>query len=64
MCLAASLYGYLLASLAMWQRVALGVASILLIKPGIITDGIGLVLLAVVGGMQWFASRRAVPSGA
>jgi TRAP transporter 4TM/12TM fusion protein len=64
MCLAASLYGYLLATLALWQRVALAVASILLIKPGLITDGIGLALLAAVGGMQWFASRRAVPSRA
>jgi TRAP-type uncharacterized transport system fused permease subunit len=64
MCLAASLYGYLLATLAPWQRAALAVASILLIKPGLITDGVGLALLAVVGGMQWLASRRAVPSGA
>jgi TRAP transporter 4TM/12TM fusion protein len=64
MCLAASLYGYLLATLALWQRAALAVASILLIKPGLLTDGIGLALLAVVAGMQWFASRRAVPSGA
>jgi TRAP transporter 4TM/12TM fusion protein len=64
MCLAASLYGYLLSTLALWQRAALAVGSILLIKPGLVTDGIGLALLAVVGGMQWFASRRAVPSGA
>ena len=64
MCLAASLYGYLLAPLAIWQRLALGAAAFLLIKPGLITDGMGLALLAVVAGMQWFASRRAVPSGA
>jgi TRAP transporter 4TM/12TM fusion protein len=64
MCLASSLYGYLLATLAVWQRLALAVAAFLLIKPGIVTDVVGLGLLAVVAGMQWAALRRPAPSSA
>ncbi|HQY46035.1 MAG TPA: TRAP transporter fused permease subunit, partial [Usitatibacteraceae bacterium] len=64
MCLAASLYGYLLAPLALWQRLALAAGAILLIKPGIVTDSIGLALLLVVGAMQWAAARRSLPGGA
>ncbi len=64
MCLAAALYGYLLAPLAPWQRVALAAAAFLLIKPGIVTDAMGLGLLGVVAAMQWAASRRAVPDRA
>ena len=58
MALAAALYGYLLAPLAMWQRVALGVSAILLIKPGLVTDALGLGILAVIAGLQWMATRR------
>ena len=58
MALAASLYGYLLAPLALWQRVALGAAAFLLIKPGIVTDVMGLGILGLVAALQWFASRR------
>lgn len=64
MCLAASLYGYLLAPLALWQRLALAAGAILLIKPGIVTDSVGLAMLLLVGGMQWAAARRSVPGGA
>ena len=64
MCLASSLYGYLLATLAVWQRLALAAAAFLLIKPGIVTDVVGLGLLAVVAGMQWAALRRPAPSSA
>jgi TRAP-type uncharacterized transport system fused permease subunit len=59
MCLAASLYGYLLAPLALWQRLALAAAAFLLIKPGIVTDVIGLGLLGLVACLQWTVSRRA-----
>ena len=58
MCLAASLYGYLLAPLAAWQRLALGAAAFLLIKPGIVTDAMGLGLLGLVALVQWSVSRR------
>jgi TRAP transporter 4TM/12TM fusion protein len=48
MTLAASLHGYLLATLSMWQRLVLFVAAILLIAPELISSIVGIVLLAVV----------------
>jgi len=61
MSLAACLYGYLLAPLALWQRAMLGVAAMLLIKPGIVTDAAGLGLLGVVVLLQFATLRRAAP---
>jgi len=46
--LAAGLFGYLLRPASMWQRALLVCAALLLIKPGWITDLIGLALAAVV----------------
>ena len=43
----------------MWQRALLFIAALCLIKPGLITDVIGLALLALVAGVQVFAQRRA-----
>jgi len=57
--LAASLFGWLLAQASMWQRVLLLVAAMCLIKPGLVTDAVGLGLLAVVIGTQWLQLRRA-----
>jgi TRAP transporter 4TM/12TM fusion protein len=57
MTLAASLHGYLLAALAMWQRVALFIAAILLIAPELISSIFGLVLLAAVAINQDLLSR-------
>jgi TRAP transporter 4TM/12TM fusion protein len=57
MALAASMYGYLLAPLALWQRGALVAAAFLLIKPGLVTDSIGLALLGIVASSQWLARR-------
>ena len=51
-CLAASLQGSLLREAKPWERVALFAAALLLIKPGLITDAIGLALLALVLGVQ------------
>ena len=48
MCLAAGLQGYLLREARWWERVVLVAAALLLIKPGYISDAIGLVLLAGV----------------
>ena len=48
MCLAAGLQGYLLREAQWWERAVLVVAALLLIKPGYISDAIGLVLLATV----------------
>ncbi|TAN54627.1 MAG: TRAP transporter fused permease subunit [Betaproteobacteria bacterium] len=57
-CLAASLFGWLITLAAPWHRVLLFVAALCLIKPGWITDLIGLCLLAVVAAAQ-LATRRA-----
>jgi len=51
-CLAASLFGWLLTLAAAWQRALLFIAALLLIKPGLVTDAVGLGLLAVVAGVQ------------
>ena len=52
MCLAAGLQGYLLREARWWERILLVIAAILLIKPGYISDAIGLVLLALVFVVQ------------
>jgi TRAP transporter 4TM/12TM fusion protein len=56
-CLAASLFGWLFTLAAMWQRVLLFVAALCLIKPGLVTDAIGLGLLVLVAAAQ-LAGRR------
>ena len=48
MCLAAGLHGYLVRDARAWERVFLLGAAVLLIKPGFVTDSIGLALLACV----------------
>jgi TRAP transporter 4TM/12TM fusion protein len=58
-CLAASLFGWLFTFALAWHRVLLFIAALCLIKPGLITDAIGLALLAVVAAAQLVARRRA-----
>jgi TRAP transporter 4TM/12TM fusion protein len=58
-CLAGSLFGWLFTLATAWQRVLLFIAALCLIKPGLITDAIGLGLLAVVCAAQLVARRRA-----
>jgi TRAP transporter 4TM/12TM fusion protein len=58
-CLAAGFFGWLVTYAFMWQRVLLVVAALCLIKPGLITDTVGLLLLAVVAGVQLATRRRA-----
>jgi TRAP-type uncharacterized transport system fused permease subunit len=57
-CLAASLFGWLFTLASLWQRLLLFVAALCLIKPGLITDTIGLALLAVVAAAQLYVRRR------
>jgi TRAP transporter 4TM/12TM fusion protein len=59
-CLAGSLFGWFFTYALMWQRVLLFIAALCLIKPGLITDAIGIVLLAVVSAVQLIARRRVV----
>jgi len=54
-CLAAGLMGYLRAPLVWWERAALVAAALLLIKPGYISDAIGL---AVLGLLLLLHARR------
>jgi TRAP transporter 4TM/12TM fusion protein len=62
--LAGGLFGWLLGFASAWQRGLLIVAALCLIKPGLYTDMIGLVLLALVGAAQLMERRRAAESGA
>jgi TRAP transporter 4TM/12TM fusion protein len=55
--LSAGLFGYLLRPASAWQRAALVVAALLLIKPGWITDLAGAALAIVVVGAQLAAAR-------
>ncbi len=57
--LAASVQGWLLARCAVWERIALGIAAVSLIKPGLYTDLTGLVLLILVLTPQWVRRRKA-----
>jgi TRAP-type uncharacterized transport system fused permease subunit len=63
-CLAASLFGWLFTLATAWQRVLLFIAALCLIKPGLITDAIGLTLLGLVSAAQLMARRRAATSPA
>ena len=56
--LAAGLFGYLLRPATPWQRAVLIIAALLLIKPGWMSDLIGLALAALIGGVQLASSRR------
>ncbi len=59
-CLAASLHGYFLAATPWWQRLVLVAAAFVLIYPGLLTDGIGVGLVALVVAMQML--RPATPA--
>jgi TRAP transporter 4TM/12TM fusion protein len=64
MCLAAGLHGYLLDTARLWERLVLVAAAFLLIKPGWITDLIGLALLAVVVASHLARKKAAAPATA
>jgi TRAP transporter 4TM/12TM fusion protein len=57
-CLAAGMFGWLVTLASMWQRAMLVAAALCLIKPGLITDSIGLGLLGAVLAAQLLARRR------
>jgi TRAP transporter 4TM/12TM fusion protein len=62
-CLAASLFGWLLSLALVWHRVLLFIAALCLIKPGLLTDLIGFAFLAVVAGAQLLQMKAAAPAG-
>jgi TRAP-type uncharacterized transport system fused permease subunit len=47
-CLAAGLMGYLRSPCSWWERCLLVIAALLLIKPGYVSDAIGLAVLAAL----------------
>ena len=57
--LAAGLYGYLLRPCLWWERAVLIAAALLLIKPGWVSDLIGLALIAAIVVYQAIERRRA-----
>ena len=57
-CLAGSLHRYFLSHMTHWERVVLFVAAFALIKPGLMTDLVGLGLLLVVLVSQYFGKMR------
>jgi TRAP-type uncharacterized transport system fused permease subunit len=57
-CLAGSLFGWFFTFALAWHRVLLFIAALCLIKPGLITDAIGLTLLIIVAAAQLATRRR------
>ncbi len=60
MCFAGGLQGYFLREARAWERLLLVAAAFLLIKPGYVSDAIGLALLAIV----FFAQKVPAPATA
>ncbi|MGE3916035.1 MAG: TRAP transporter permease, partial [Hyphomicrobiaceae bacterium] len=57
-CLAGALHGYFLKATTWWEQLALLVASLVLITPGLVTDLVGLLLVGLVVASQKFIARR------
>ncbi len=64
LCLSGGLSGYLVAKATLWQRALLVAAAFVLIKPGIVTDMIGIGLMLTVVAAQLIATRIARASRA
>jgi len=58
-CLAAGFSGYLISRASAWQRALLLAAALVLIKPGILTDAIGITMFGIVFATQWLDARTA-----
>ena len=57
-CLSAGLSGYLISRASLWERALLLVAALVLIKPGLSSDLIGLALISVAVAAQLFTRRK------
>ncbi|MFZ3046469.1 MAG: TRAP transporter permease [Desulfatirhabdiaceae bacterium] len=60
MALAGSIQGYFLYHASMIERIILFIAALSLIKPGLMTDLVGLALLLIIGGLQLARKKKAV----
>ena len=56
----ASLEGFFLTNMALWQRLLAAAGGLMLIVPGLGTDTAGLVLVALIAVLQISASKKAV----
>ncbi len=56
--LASALEGYLIRQLSLWERALLLFGAVVLIKPGLITDVVGIGLLILVLLRQWHVGRQ------
>jgi TRAP transporter 4TM/12TM fusion protein len=61
---AGGLHGYFFTAASYWQRAVLVVAGLCLIKPGLVTDAIGVALAGTVAASQLLARRAAQASPA
>lgn len=57
-CLAGGLSGYLLHRAVAWERVLLVISALVLIKPGLMTDAIGLALIGITITSQMITARN------
>ena len=55
----ASLEGYFLCNMTWYQRIVAAVGGLLLIYPGLVTDSIGLGLVAIVVALQLYSRKKA-----
>jgi TRAP-type uncharacterized transport system fused permease subunit len=60
-CLAAGLQGWLLREARWWERGLLIAAALLLIKPGYLTDGLGLACFGAAFALQWLGRTARAP---
>lgn len=56
----ASLEGYILRNMKWYERIVCAIGGLLLIYPGIVTDSIGLVLVALIGALQLLTKKQKV----
>lgn len=59
-CLASAVEGYLVTYSKVYERVALGAAALLLLKPGLFTDAFGLIMLVGVFFLQKMRSKSEI----
>jgi len=62
--LAASVQNWLLTHCAVWERIALAIAAITLIKPGLTTDLIGGAIMALIVVLQLARRKKAAAAAA
>lgn len=56
--LSASIQGFLITHLKLWEKVLLFAGALAMIYPGIMTDGVGIAVITVVSLAQWRRGRK------